>query len=195
VIRAFIAVDLDPQVIDNIRLAIGQLKKLIPTIRWVPPKNFHLTLRFLGSIEETLIDSIGAVLSNELCPFPRLSINAKGLGVFPDLRRPRILWVGLEGNALTTLAARVESALQPLGFAAEQRPFTPHLTIGRWRQFDRSPKTVGEALASWRNREFGESAVDKIVLYQSVLKPEGRIYQTLAIVALKGEPSGARRQL
>lgn len=190
-IRAFIAIDLDPQVIENIRRTIEDLKPLIPGVRWVSAKNFHLTLKFLGDVEESLIDNVSAALSGALCPFPRLSINAKGLGVFPNLRRPRILWVGLAGNALTTLAARVESALEPLGFAAGQRPFTPHLTIGRWRQIDRPPKTLGEALASWRNRNFGESTVDKMVLYQSVLKPDGPIYQTLEVVTLKDKNTGA----
>jgi len=191
VIRAFIAVDLDPQVVENICRAINGLRTMIPGIRWVSSKNFHLTLKFLGDIEETRIDEIGAALADKICPFPRLSINAKGLGVFPNLRRPQILWVGLAGGALTTLAARVESALQPFGFVAERRPFTPHLTIGRWRKFDRPPKTLGETLASWDSREFGESVVDKIVLYQSVLKPEGATYQTLKVVALKSETSGA----
>jgi 2'-5' RNA ligase len=119
-----------------------------------------------------------------LRPFPRFIINAKGLGVFPDLRRPRILWVGLAGSQLLTLAAQVESALQLLGFVSEKKPFTPHLTIGRWRQFDRPPKTLSEALAHWRDCEFGESIIDKVVLYQSVLKPEGATYQTLKIVSL-----------
>lgn len=183
-IRAFIAVDLEPRVIENICRTIGELKPLIPGIRWASPKNFHLTLKFLGDIEETRVQDIAAALSDKICPFPRLSINAKGLEVFPDLRRPRILWVGLAGNGLTMLAAHVEAALQPLGFAAEPRPFTPHLTIGRWRQFDRPAKTLGEALASWRDREFGESLVDKVILYQSVLKPEGAIYQTLKVVSL-----------
>jgi 2'-5' RNA ligase len=189
VIRTFIAVDLDPQVTENICRAISELKPLIPGIRWVSPKNFHLTLKFLGDIEETCVQDIGAALSDKICPFPRLSINAKGLGVFPDLRRPRILWVGLAGNGLAKLAAHVEKALRTLGFAAEQRPFTPHLTIGRWRQFDRPAKTLGEALASWRDREFGESLVDKMILYQSVLKPEGAIYQTLKVVPLNEQRS------
>jgi 2'-5' RNA ligase len=191
VIRAFIAVDIEPQVIENICRAIGELKALIPGIRWASPKNFHLTIKFLGNIQEACVQDIAAALADKICPFPRLSINAKGLGVFPDLRRPRILWVGLAGNELTTLAARVESALQPLGFALELRSFTPHLTIGRWRQDDRPAKTLGEALASWRNCEFGDSVVDKIILYQSVLKPEGATYQTLRVVALAGETTGA----
>jgi 2'-5' RNA ligase len=190
VVRAFIAVDLEPHVIEKICRAIGDLKPLLPGVRWVAPKNFHLTIKFLGDIDETRIDEIGAALADTICPFPRLIINAKGLGVFPDLRRPRILWVGLVGSTLTTLAERVESALQPLGFAVEPRPFTPHLTIGRWRQYDRPPKSLGEELVRWRVHEFGESVVDQVILYQSVLKPEGAIYQALKVVTLDDKRSG-----
>ena len=190
-IRAFIAVDLDPRVIEKLCQAIGELKRLLPAVRWVSPQNFHLTLKFLGDIDECRVEAISTALVEALCTFSRLSINAKGLGVFPDLRRPRVLWVGLAGNDLTALAARVESALEPLGFAAQQRPFTPHMTIGRWRQYDRAPKSLGEALAGWRNREFGESKVDKVVFYQSVLKPEGATYHKLRVVALEGAKGGA----
>jgi 2'-5' RNA ligase len=193
VIRAFIAIDLDPRVSEKLCQAIGELKQLLPAVRWVSPQNFHLTLKFLGDIDESRVETIGVALVEALCPFSRLSINAKGLGVFPDLRRPRVLWVGLAGNGLMALAARVESALEPLGFASEQRPFTPHMTIGRWRQYDRAPKSLGEALAGWRNREFGESTVDKVVFYQSVLKPEGAIYHTLRVVALEGKGRGLKR--
>jgi RNA 2',3'-cyclic 3'-phosphodiesterase len=184
VIRAFIAIDLDPQVIANIRSAIRELKPLIPAIRWVPPENFHLTVQFLGDVEETELDAIGAALAGAVGPFPPLRINAKGLGVFPDLRRPRILWVGIIGNSLTALASRVGSALEPLGFVAEPRAFTPHLTIGRWRHYDRAPKTLSEELSRWRNREFGESLVGEVVLYRSVLAPAGANYQKLKIVSL-----------
>lgn len=188
-IRAFIAIDLDPQVMANIHRAIRELKPLIPAIRWVPPENFHLTLKFLGDVDETELDAIGTAVMGAVGPFQPLRISAKGLGVFPDLRRPRILWVGMTGNSLTALASRVESALEPLGLAAEPRAFTPHLTIGRWRHYDRAPKTLGEELARWRDREFGEFLISEVALYQSVLKPAGAAYHKLKVVALGGAQS------
>ena len=123
-------------------------------------------------------------LRDELKLFPRCTISAKGLGVFPDLRRPKILWVGLAGNGLAELAAKVELSLRPLGFAQEKRNFTPHLTIGRWRHADRPPKILGQELEGWRNFEFGACAVRQISLFQSVLKPEGATYYQLATVPL-----------
>ena len=187
-IRSFIAIDIDPRVIESISHAIAELTPIIPAIRWVPATNFHLTIKFLSDIEEARVNPIADLLEEQLRPFPRFSINAKGLAVFPDLRHPRILWVGFTGSQLLTLAARVELALQPFGFVPEKRAFTPHLTIGRWRRFDRSPQALSEELAHWRDCEFGESIIDKVLLYQSVLKPEGATYQTLKVVSLNRQP-------
>ena len=186
-IRAFIAIDLDRQIIDKIGRAMDDLKPRIPAIRWLPRTNLHLTIKFLGNVEEAQIDPLCAALRNELRLFPRCTINAKGLGVFPDLKRPKILWVGLTGNELAQLAARVDSSLVPLGFAPEKRSYTPHLTIGRWRQFDRPPRILAQELEFWRSFEFGACVAGQIILFQSVLKPEGATYYQLATVQLGKE--------
>jgi len=186
VIRAFIAVTLDPKVIDHIAAASTLLQRQIAGVRWLAPANFHLTLKFLGSIEETMIDPIGAALRDELRLFPPFAINAKGLGVFPGPKRPRVLWVGLTGDCLLSLASCVESALQPLGFAPETRNFTPHLTIGRWREADRAANSLGSQLVIWRSQEFGISTVESVRLIQSVLNPQGASYNDLVTIPLIG---------
>ena len=183
-IRAFVAVELEPQTVQKIAAVIVQLRPRIPGVRWLPPANFHLTLKFLGDIEEAKVAPIAAALERDLYPFSCFTINAKGLGVFPDLKRPRILWVGLVGGELNALASTAEKALVPFGFAAEKKTFTPHLTIGRWRQFNGSPKELGDEIEKWRGDNFGRSNVDEVVLFQSVLKPEGAVYRPLKTVAL-----------
>ena len=183
-IRAFVAVDLEPQTVQKIAEAIAQLRPRMPGIRWLPPANFHLTLKFLGDVDEAKVAPIAAALERELYPFSCFTINAKGLGVFPDLKRPRILWVGLVGGELNALASTAEKALVPFGFAAEKKTFTPHLTIGRWRQFNGSPKELGDEIEKWRGHDFGRSNVDEVILFQSVLKPEGAVYRPLKVVAL-----------
>ena len=183
-IRAFLAIDLDPQVLEQICRATDSLHERIPSIRWVPKENLHLTVKFLGNIEEAQVTDIAAALRPGLSPFSRFSINAKGLGVFPEYGRPKILWVGLASKELTELAENVESCLLPLGFAPEQRSFTPHLTIGRWRQFDRPPAALKQELENWRGRSFGESAVNEVILFQSELNPAGSIYRRLETFAL-----------
>lgn len=183
-IRAFLAVDLDSEVLERICRATDSLRERIPSIRWVPKENLHLTVKFLGNIEETQVTAIATALRPRLSPFSRFTISAKGLGVFPERGRPKILWVGLAGKELTELAANVESCLLPLGFAPEQRSFTPHLTIGRWRQFDRAPAALKQDLENWRARSFGESAVNEVILFQSELNPAGSIYRRLEAFAL-----------
>lgn len=188
-IRAFVAVTLDSKVIDQIAAASHQLRPEITGVRWVTPANFHLTLKFLGSIDDAAIEPIGATLREQLRLFPRFTINAKGLGVFPGPKRPRVLWVGLTGDRLVSLASRVESALGPLGFTPEGRKFTPHLTIGRWRDADRAPKSLGRQLENWQARDFGTSNVESVKLIQSMLKPEGASYNYLITVPLSAERS------
>jgi RNA 2',3'-cyclic 3'-phosphodiesterase len=189
VIRAFIAVALEPLVIAKITGVIDELKPHISGVRWVPPGNLHLTLKFLGNIDEALVAPIGAALHDHLRLFPRCTINAKGLGVFPGLKRPRVLWVGLVGSQLVFLASKVESALLPLGFARETRKFTPHLTIGRWRDLERAPQSLVRQLDQWRAHDFGVSKITNVKLMQSVLNPEGASYSELTEVPLTHEPS------
>jgi 2'-5' RNA ligase len=190
VIRAFIAVTLDSQLIEQIAGASAKLRAEISGVRWVAPANFHLTIKFLGSIDEALVGSIEKALKRQLRLFPRFTISAKGLGVFPGPKRPRVLWVGLNSDRLIALASRVESALEPLGFAAESRPFTPHLTIGRWREVNVASESLGRQFENWKAYDFGASHVACVKLIQSVLKPEGATYNNLATVPLSPEASG-----
>jgi len=185
VIRAFIAIEFAAATVNRITAAIEQLKPHIVGIRWVASANYHLTLKFLGNIDESQIETIGPALTDALRPFQRFTINAKGLGVFPNVKRPRVLWVGLVGSPLTTLALAVEAALLPLGFRREEKAFTPHLTIGRWRQTERADRVLGEALKSWTYFDFGATVVDEIILFESVLKPAGAIYNRLKVITLK----------
>jgi 2'-5' RNA ligase len=190
VIRAFVAAELDNQVLDNISKLIEILKPRLPAVRWTPKTNLHLTLKFLGNIEESQVNPVTVQLRASLKLFPRCTINAKGLGVFPDVRRPKILWVGLSGDLLAQLAASVEAALVPLGFTSENRVFTPHLTIGRWREGSRPTTKLRQEIESWSRSEFGACAVEQIVLFQSVLRPEGASYSELAIVQLGSDITG-----
>ncbi len=198
-IRAFIAVDLDDPVIEKICNVVEILKSRITEIRWLRKENLHLTLKFLGNIAESQVEPIAAALRHPLGLFSPCTISAKGLGVFPDFRRPKILWVGLTGDQLVQLAAEIESALMPLGFTPENRAFTPHLTIGRWREGSRPAKNLRQEIDSLNDFEFGACAVRQIVLFQSVLKPEGASYSELRTIQLGAElaateSSNSRRQ-
>jgi RNA 2',3'-cyclic 3'-phosphodiesterase len=187
VIRAFIAVGIEPKTVRKIAEAVQEIKSRAPAIRWASLTNLHLTLRFLGDVEEATVEPIARALREHVGPFPRFTINAKGLGVFPGVKRPRVLWVGLEGNQLIELASTVETALKSLGFAPEERDFKPHLTIGRWRQAEKSATQFVAELERWKGHEFGRSEVRSIALFQSTLRPEGAIHRMLAEITLSGE--------
>jgi 2'-5' RNA ligase len=189
VIRAFIGVRINPDIARRITEVISQLKPRVRGVRWVPEENFHFTLKFLGRVDDEKILPIHRALVQQLKLFSRFTINAKGLGVFPGLKRPRVLWVGLEGSQLALLAAAVEEALEPIGFLPEARSFKPHLTIARWRQPERLSKAVSEEIERWKGHEFGESQVEEVIVFQSVLRPDGAIYRPLQVLTLANEAS------
>lgn len=187
-IRAFVGVRIDPAVTEKISEAQYQLQRKLPGVRWVPRENLHFTLKFLGSVPEEKVGPIMEGLKGPVHAVRRFSAAARGIGVFPGLGRPRVLWVGLESKALGQLALGVEQALEPLGFARERRSFQPHLTIGRWRDAGSSPAGLGGEIENWKEREFGAFWVEEVVLFQSVLKPAGAVYSALGVIPLEREP-------
>jgi 2'-5' RNA ligase len=184
VIRAFIAVNIAPATIHKIADAAAKLKASLNGVRWVNPDNIHLTLKFLGDIDEAQIEPIEHAVARGVKGFSRFAISAKGLGVFPGPRRPHVLWVGLDQPRLVQLAGIVEAAVAPLGFAPEQRGFQPHLTIGRFRYFEGSAKKLSEELEHWKSYHFGVSEVEEVTLFRSVLNPGGAHHDPLKVIPL-----------
>ena len=181
--RAFVGVPVDKAVaarIYAVRTAFGD-----GAVRWIPAENLHLTLKFLGNVEEAQVASIRSVLREALAGAVAVPVTAAGLGVFPDARRPRVLWVGLAGRELARLAGRVEGALEPLGFENAATAFRPHATIGRWRRPELRGKDLREELARWRDREFGTFRIDEVTLFRSVLQPAGAVYTALEVFPLE----------
>lgn len=178
-IRAFVAIGIDPQVRARIAGVMASLAGQMAGIRWVPPENFHFTLKFLGAVEEARLEALGDALFDAVRPFRRFTIHAKRLGVFPNLKRARVLWVGIEGDELPALAQTVENVLEPFGFPRENRVFQPHLTVGRWRDYGAPSTALGEILKRVSDLDFGSSMVDEVVLFQSTLKPQGAVYRRL----------------
>ena len=153
-------------------------------IRWTRNGGLHLTLKFLGDINREQVEAILTTLRDIAQQRPPLRVVAQGLGAFPNLRRPRVLWVGLQGERISELSEAIETALLPLDFPPEEREFTPHLTLGRVR----SPKgweRVLPILKSYEQTYFGESLIDHMTLYQSELRPDGAIYTPLGIVSFR----------
>ena len=185
-IRAFIGIRIAPDVTQGICEAQAELDKQLKGIRWVKDKSLHLTLKFLGEIAEERVTAVGDALERATRGRERFVFGCRGLGVFPDIRRARVLWVGLEGKWLVPLATAIDDKLAAVGFTRETREFKPHLTIGRWREFDGRTDLIRQQLERWKDHDFGSSAVNEVIFFQSALKPDGAVYTPLGTFPLGG---------
>ena len=177
--RAFVAIRLEAGVDQAIACFIDRIRPLSRGISWTRPDNLHLTLKFLGArVDRDLIDKLTAAigpLAAETAPF---RVIIRGIGAFPNLVRPRTLFVNLHSDRLPGLAARFEDIAVGAGFAPVDRPFTPHLTIGRIRSA-RGFYPVRAALESAADRDFGVSMVRSLAIYQSHLSSAGSRYEPI----------------
>ena len=186
-IRAFVAISLPENIKKHIGVMQAEFKNAGFNMRWVRPKNIHLTLKFLGDIKKDDIDNITTAMEDgakNVCP---LSFMVKGTGVFPNVKRPRVLWAGLKGDTqvLLSLWGKLDKNLDKAGFPSENRPFKAHLTIARIKQAVNTKKLV-EMMEKIAKSESGIFTADKITLYQSRLKPSGPVYTRLKDISLSG---------
>lgn len=186
-IRAFIGVRIEPDVARQIADAQTQLRERITGIRWVAEANYHFTLKFLGPVEERKISQISGTLKELVGHFSPFVVSARGIGVFPDIRKPRVLWVGLDSKELEPLATKIDQSMESIGFARESRSFKPHLTLARWRDPVKLTEKLRNEIDPWKAQAFGDSDVKEVVLFQSTLKPAGAVYSELEVF-----PLGAR---
>ncbi|HYB91039.1 MAG TPA: RNA 2',3'-cyclic phosphodiesterase [Candidatus Binataceae bacterium] len=179
-IRAFIAVRMSDAAEAALADFIAELRSPDDGIKWVRRSNLHVTLKFLGpAVQLTAIEPLAGELRSIASATEPFEFRARGVGGFPDLARPRVIWAGLISDRLAPLAERVEQAAATCGFERESRPFSGHLTIGRVRSL-RGYRATRARLEAARERDFGVSRVDSMTLYRSVLAPEGSIYEALA---------------
>ncbi len=158
-------------------------------VRWVGAENVHLTLKFLGEVEEKLVPKIEEALAAVAAEAEPFALSLTGCGCFPNARAPRVLWVGLgEGAAAAgTLAAAVDKALEPLAFAREKRPFKAHLTIGRAKDPRAAATTAARKLAQLDEFAAPAEQLEAVALVKSTLTPEGSIYEEIGRWRLGGD--------
>jgi len=180
--RLFIAIELPENLIQRIARVQQQLEKQIPAraVRWVKPESIHLTLKFLGDVETTRIDSLNQALVQATANHSSFSLDVAEPGCFPNTHRPRVLWLGLDGEVepLGRLQQSVESRIVELGFDPEDRPFSPHLTLARvQRNASRDDASqVGLAAERGLAEPVGGWHVTGLSLMRSQLKPSGAVY-------------------
>jgi 2'-5' RNA ligase len=188
-IRSFIAVEMPVSIQEQLDKIIAQLKRpMTGAVRWVPARNIHLTLKFLGDVSPANMAILMNILRAEVSRQKAFSISVGELGAFPSPRRPRVLWIGISAPPqLSVLARLVESETRKLGYTPEERPFSPHLTLGRVSQ-NAAPlqvRQVADTLAEFKVGHLGDAAVREVVLFKSVLSSQGAEYTALLKVPLQ----------
>ncbi|MFW5901776.1 MAG: RNA 2',3'-cyclic phosphodiesterase [Thermodesulfobacteriota bacterium] len=184
-VRAFIALPLPWDVRSHLRRVQAELKKQDWPVKWVQPDNIHLTLKFLGDVPETDIPAIRQAMEAAADGFGAIRLSAGGLGAFPGVKRPRVIWCGVSGDleALKSLHESLETELAALGIEKEGRAFKGHLTLGRVKGRV-PPEALVDAVTRHGQAESPFFTGDCLYLYQSRLKPGGPEYRELACVRL-----------
>src|SRR6266850_5830864 len=180
--RLFIGIDLTPEVITNLE---GLLERLKPAaqINWSPPRNLHITTKFIGEWPEERLAELKSALGTLPARQP-ITIAIQKLGFFPNPHAPRVFWAGVHaGDDLAGLARETEEALAPLGIAKEERAYSPHLTLARIKAPGKQPALL-QAVAKLPSLDFGSFVANHFYLYQSRTAPTGSVYTKLAEFSL-----------
>ena len=186
--RAFIAIELPPDVKDLIAANIERLKGLVPReVKWVDPRIAHLTLAFLGNVSDNHLPALSRIVDCVSGACPPFSIKTGPLGAFPNDRRPRVIWLGLEGNIrrLSAMHRCLQDGLESGSFPTEKRPFKPHVTLGRAR--GKGVIAIGDVALNLPGSSGLEFPVRELALMSSVLTPRGPIHTPLHRARLSSE--------
>ena len=189
-IRAFIAVELPEDLKKELNEMDAQLKKTSPpVVKWVDPNSIHITLKFLGEISEDNIEELMLAIEESAQGTLPFQLEVRGLGAFPNLERPQVLWAGVKGELekIIQLQKSIESNTEQLGFPRESRVFSPHLTLGRVR-YEARPnerQRLGKLLTDTTFTALHNIDVDAVNLMKSQLTPGGAVYSCIGSVKLK----------
>jgi len=183
-IRCFIAVNLHDETRKALGSVITELKKAGADVKWVPVDNIHLTMKFLGNTDASLIPEITESLSKKLSHYNAFYITIAGVGCFPSERRPKVIWVGIEDVAvLQDIQKDIDAVMVKFGYAPEERPFSPHLTVGRVRSLKMVPGLMNR-FEDFRKFDLGRVEVSEVYIMKSELKPAGAEYTSLGRIPL-----------
>jgi 2'-5' RNA ligase len=191
VLRTFVALEMPLAIENQLSNVIRTLKddlKEIP-VRWVAVENIHLTLKFIGETSEESVQQVFSLVEQSAKTVNPFELQLKGFGVFPDTRRPLVLWVGVSApENLATLQQKIESGLAHLGYAVEDRPFNPHLTIARVRRGTGAPdaRRIMAAMDAHKTITSEPVLINSVTLFQSILNRSGSVYNRLFSAPLIG---------
>ena len=186
-IRAFIAISL-PSSVKELALQVRErFRDCGKTVRWIDPKNVHLTIRFLGDIPEEKIEPVGQAIEKAVEHFPPFQMKIDGIGAFPNLRHPRVIWMGVAEPTATLIhiEAKISENLAELGLSRDKKKFSPHITLGRVKSNEKKA-LLSKIIQSQELPGCLEIHVKSVELFKSELKPTGAIHSVLGRFNLKG---------
>ena len=186
-IRSFLAFELPVEIRENIRVVSRELRKMALPVRWVKVDNIHLTIVFLGSVDEDTVGDIKEKVNVAVKRFSPVKTRLSSVGAFPHWRKPRVIWIGLNGNIerLSHLRNALQEELKVLGFIPEKRPFRPHLTLGRFKGPMKRDEDIQWICDRYRDITSDLYQLNELILYKSDLKPDGAVYTKMATWPLR----------
>lgn len=184
-VRAFLAVEVSPSIHAALVTLKHELERSGAAVRWARDDGLHATVKFLGAVPEARLPALRAALTDAVGKTGAMIAGVRGLGVFPTLTRPRVVWVGLDCPPLARVAAAVDTALTPLGFAPETRPFRAHITLGRVNGPHGRQRLEAALRAHWSD-DFGRCAIGGLVGFRSDLRRDGAVYTKLWTIPFGG---------
>ena len=181
-VRTFVAIRCSEKLAQSCGQAIVGLQEVVDGVRWVEPENIHLTLKFLGEVEDRELHAVCRRVAEAAKTHMSFSVVCRGVGAFPSIDRPNTIWIGVEDSdeLLAALQRDVEEALIDLGFPAERRPYKPHLTLGRTKSRRNQDVAWEDYVNRNATREIGELSVDQVTVFSSELERRGPLHTPLA---------------
>ncbi|HIE12407.1 MAG TPA: RNA 2',3'-cyclic phosphodiesterase [Desulfotomaculum sp.] len=193
-LRLFWAITIPAAIREELAEIQAVFRRLQLDVKWVETENFHVTVRFLGSVDTSLIEPLMAEVSERVSGTAQFKLGFGGIGVFPSVKKPRVLWVGLRGHEpVAVLHRQVEEAVVSLGLPREEKAFSPHVTIGRFRAAANCA-TLERKIAEVDARHVGEFTVTGLDLLASRLTRHGPVYSMLRRIAFSGGGSGEEQK-
>jgi RNA 2',3'-cyclic 3'-phosphodiesterase len=177
-VRLFVAIEIPIEIRSALAAFIKELRVAAPAEKWVRPENLHVTLKFLGETEPAKLGQVKSALQAVRSP-QAVTLDFRGLGFFPNEKRPRVFWAGMESSEnLRALAQDIDRSLHAIGFSLEERPFAPHLTLARMHS-SAMPPGLSTVVKQNLSRSFGSITAREFHLIESKLKPSGAEYTTI----------------
>ena len=190
-IRLFLAFDLPPDIMGPVTQFSREIKRSPLNVKWVNVKNMHLTVLFMGNIKNDKISEIEKIIEKVCTRYGKFDLSLRGIGVFPNRRRPRVIWMGLEGDLerMSFFRDALQKQLRPFGIRQEKRRFKPHLTIGRFRKIKNNitDSFLEDILNQNKDISSAVAVLDRVSLIRSELRPTGAEYTQLNSWSLSGK--------